>query len=289
MRTTSLPYGPDSVTWKVNMEPTIALGGGRALLLQVLHPLVAAGVEQHSNFEADPFRRGFQTIDVMLKLAFGDAETSRAQADLLRRIHTKIEGVSSDGVPYRALDVPLLLWVWATLVDASMRMYEATVRAFEPGERERYYEEQKLVAYASGVPEGACPSDVVAFDAYLAGAIASDLRPTSVAKIVAYAGRHPPLPWPLGPLAGMLTTLVTAGLLPEHLREALGYRWSRGRDRAMRALFAVLRVLSAVTPRRVRHVPNRYLINRRTPLGLWSGRPVRLPAELRAGLHQSAD
>lgn len=53
---TGLPFRPGSVSWKVNMEPFIALGGGRALLLQVLHPLVAAGVEQHSNFTEDPFR-----------------------------------------------------------------------------------------------------------------------------------------------------------------------------------------------------------------------------------------
>lgn len=70
------------------MEPFIALGGGRALLLQVLHPLVAAGVEQHSNFTEDPFARGVSTIDVMLKLAFGDPATSKRQADLLRRIHS---------------------------------------------------------------------------------------------------------------------------------------------------------------------------------------------------------
>lgn len=262
------------------MEPVIALGGGRALLLQVLHPLVAAGVEQHSDFQADPFRRGFRTVDVMLKLAFGDAATSKRQADLLRAIHTKVEGVSSAGVPYRALDPELLLWVWATLVDVSMLMYERTVRPFEPGERERYYEEQKLVAYASGVPHLACPRTCSDFESYVARTIASDLSVTSVARIVAYAGRHPPLPWPLGPVAGMLTTLVTAGLLPPHLRAALGYRWSSRHQLAMWTLFAVLRALARITPRRLREVPNRYLVRRKTPLGLWRGRSVRLPANL---------
>src|SRR5207245_8523126 len=110
----SLPFRKGSVTWKVNMEPVIALGGGRALLLQVLHPLVAAGVEQHSNFAQDPFRRGFRTADVMLKLAFGDEQVSQRQSDLLRRMHERVRGVSADGVAYDAMDPSLLVWVWAT-------------------------------------------------------------------------------------------------------------------------------------------------------------------------------
>src|SRR5687768_3603162 len=78
----SLPFGKDSMTWTVNMEPVLGLGGGRALLLQVLHPLVAAGVEQHSTFAQDPFRRGFRTADMMLKLAFGEPTVSARQADI---------------------------------------------------------------------------------------------------------------------------------------------------------------------------------------------------------------
>src|SRR5438094_868133 len=120
----SLPFHKDSMTWKVNMEPIVGLGGGRALLLQVLHPLVAAGVEQHSNFAQDPFRRGFQTADMMLKLAFGDESVSARQVELLRRMHEKVQGTSDEGIPYRAMDPQLLLWVWATLVDVSVLMYE---------------------------------------------------------------------------------------------------------------------------------------------------------------------
>src|SRR5690349_1675624 len=96
----SLPFRRGSMAWRVNMEPVIALGGGRALLLQVLHPLVAAGVDQHSNFAQDPFRRGFRTADMMLKLAFGDQDISRRQSVALQRIHQRIKGVSAEGVPY---------------------------------------------------------------------------------------------------------------------------------------------------------------------------------------------
>jgi uncharacterized protein (DUF2236 family) len=277
-----LPFAKDSMTWIVNMEPIVGLGGGRALLLQVLHPLVAAGVEQHSNFAQDPFRRGFRTADVMLKLAFGDESVSARQTELLRRLHEKVQGTSDDGVPYRAMNPDLLLWVWATLVDVSVLMYERGVRRLTAREREHYYQEQKLVAYACGVPEGGCPATYADLVAYMQRAIASDLRVTQTARLVAYAGRHPPLPRPLGAVAGAVGTLFSAGLLPEQFREELGYTWSPRKERVLRALLFVSRVLAKVVPRAVRHLPNRYLVHRKTPLGWWRNRPLQVPDDLQA-------
>jgi uncharacterized protein (DUF2236 family) len=279
---TTLPFGKGSLSWQVNMEPVIALGGGRALLLQVLHPLIAAGVEQHSNFEHDPFRRGFRTADMMLKLAFADPAVSARQADLLRRMHSKVKGVSSDGAPYDAMDPALLVWVWATLVDVSLRVYVQAVKPLTVQERDRYYTEQKLIAYACGVPEGACPDTFDDFDAYIRSVLDHELRVTKVARVVAFAGKHPPLPWPLGPLAGAVGTFFTAALLPPRFREQLGYRWSSRNERVLRAFFRSSRLAAAVIPRQVRHVPNRYLTKRKTPLGWWRNRPVRLPGELSA-------
>lgn len=277
---TALPFRKGSLTWTINMEPVIALGGGRALVLQVLHPLVAAGVEQHSNFEHDPFRRGFRTADVMLKLAFGEPPVSARQADLLRRMHDKVKGVSSDGVPYEAMEPSLLLWVWATLVDVSLRMYERAVRPLTPLERGRYYEEQKLIAYACGIPEGGCPATHEDFARYMQGVIGDDLRVTKVARVVAFAGRHPPLWWPLGPLAGALGSFFTAAFLPERFRDPLGYTWSPWKERLLRIVFALSRATAKVIPRPIRHLPNRYLIARKTPLGWWRHRAVRVPDEL---------
>jgi uncharacterized protein (DUF2236 family) len=276
----ALPFREGSMTWRINMEPVIALGGGRALLLQVLHPLVAAGVEQHSNFAQDPFRRGFRTADMMLKLAFGDEDVSRRQSAALQRMHRRIKGVSSDGVAYDAMDPALLVWVWATLVDASLLLYENAVAPLSAVERDRYYEEQKLIAYACGVPVGACPATYGEFTAYLRRTIESTLRVTPTARIVAFAGRHPPLPWPLGPLAGIAGTFFTAALLPDEFRAQLGYRWSPARQRFLELFFSASRVIARITPARVRHLQNRYLIRRRTPLGWWRDRAIRLPDEL---------
>jgi uncharacterized protein (DUF2236 family) len=262
------------------MEPVIALGGGRALLLQVLHPLVAAGVDQHSNFAQDPFRRGFRTADMMLKLAFGGETVSRKQSAALQRMHQHIKGVSPDGVPYDAMNPSLLVWVWATLVDVSLLMYESAVEQLTDLERNRYYEEQKLIAYACGVPEGACPATYDDFTAHMQRTIDHDLRVTTTARLVAFAGRHPPLPWPLGALVGIVGTFFTAALLPEPYRAELGYKWSSARQRVLDVCFALSRLVARATPARLRYVQNRYLVKRRTPLGWWRNRPIRVPDEL---------
>jgi len=279
-RPEGLPFRPGSMTWQVNMEPIIGLGGGRALLLQVLHPLVAAGVEQHSTFEQDPFRRGFRTADMMLKIAFAEPSVSQKQAGLLRKMHEKVKGVSSDGVAYNAMDPTLLLWVWATLVEVSLLMYERGVRPLSDVERDRYYEEQKLVAAASGIPSGVCPETYDDFVKYFEHAIDEDLRVTKTARIVAFAGGHPPLPFPLRRLGGFVGTFFTAALLPERFRDALGYEWSPARERALRAFFLASRAGSRILPSGLRRLPNRYLTKRKTPLGWWRHRRVDVPDEI---------
>jgi uncharacterized protein (DUF2236 family) len=170
----------------VTTEPSvIAFGGPRALLLQVLHPLVAAGVEDHSDYEAHPWRRLFRTLDTVLKLAFADAETSAQREQMLHRRHLTVTGVSSDGVAYEALDPDLLLWVWATLIDTAVLVYELAVTPLLAAEREAYYEEQKLVAYACGVPEGRCPETWDDFRAYVQATIDTSLRVTETTRKVA--------------------------------------------------------------------------------------------------------
>ena len=69
--------GPGSITWKINREVIVVAGWGRAILLQLAHPAVAAGVHDHSSFRGSlrsSFRRLHSTIGAMLSLTFGDTE-----------------------------------------------------------------------------------------------------------------------------------------------------------------------------------------------------------------------
>ena len=246
--------GPETLTWRVNHEPVAFMGGGRALLLQVAHPLVAAGVEQHSNYEVDPWGRLYGTLDTVVKVVFGNAERSEEAAARLRRRHDQVKGVSEDGVAYDAHDPELLLWVWATLVDTARLLYERCVRPLSDEERERYYQEQKLFAYSCGVPDGACPEGHADFVAYFARTVADELRVTSGAQAVARSLVHPPIPRPLRALFAP-TVLVTAGLLPPRVRAEYGFAWGPRRQRRLGAWLTAVRWTMRLMPRAVRALP----------------------------------
>ena len=101
----------DSVARRINRESFLLLGGTAALLMQVAHPLVAAGVDQHSDFRRAPVPRLLRTVDTTLAIVFGE----RAEADRafrrIDRVHAPVRGSAADGRSYRARDPRLLLWV----------------------------------------------------------------------------------------------------------------------------------------------------------------------------------
>jgi uncharacterized protein (DUF2236 family) len=72
------PY--PSVARKINRERVVLLGWGRAILLQIAHPLVAAAVADHSPFGEDLrgyLQRARRTVGAMLRLTFGTDDEAR--------------------------------------------------------------------------------------------------------------------------------------------------------------------------------------------------------------------
>jgi uncharacterized protein (DUF2236 family) len=246
--------GPDTVSWRVNREGVVLAGGGRALLLQVAHPQVAAGVEQHSNYQSEPWGRLYRTLDTTFKITFGDAETSARASARLQGRHRTVRGTDDTGAAYDARDPALLLWVWATLVESAVVVYERCVAPLSRADRERHYEEQQLFALACGIPDGGWPDGLDAFEDYYATMLADELRVTAAARAVAHAIVHPRLPGPLRP-AMAPNTLLTAGLLPPALRAAYGLAWSPRRERLLELTLTGLRLGGRATPRVLRHAP----------------------------------
>jgi uncharacterized protein (DUF2236 family) len=245
---------PGSVAWRVNGEAVLLLGGGRALILQVAHPKVAAGVAQHSNYHADPWGRLYRTLDVTLKIAFGSPETSREAAERLRRVHMRVAGVDDQGEPYAALDPDLLLWVHATNVDTALLFYRRYVHELRPSEQNRYYEEMKSLGEPYGLPREHMPVDLAAFRRYFARTVETELRVTDTTREVADSVLDPGLPraaWP----AQELTRLVTIGTLPDGLRADLGLEWGGGRERLLNGSQAAVRRLLPVLPALFRRLP----------------------------------
>src|SRR4030081_1974480 len=96
-------FGEDSITRRVNRENILLLGGGRALLMQLAHPKVAAGVDEHSDFRSHSIRRVRRTIRRTMAIGFGDRETALGAARAVNQVHANVRGQD-----YRALDPDLL-------------------------------------------------------------------------------------------------------------------------------------------------------------------------------------
>ncbi len=247
-------FDPGSLTWRVNGEAVLLLGGGRALLLQVAHPGVAAGVTEFSNYRADPWRRLYRTLDTTLSIVFGDDEASGAASARLRRVHTRIAGTDDRGEPYRALDPELLLWVHATLIDTSLSIYTRYVARLTPDELAEYYEEMKTLGEAYSIPREAMPADYEAFRRYWDSMLDGGLRVTETTHDVADAVLRPdltPLAWP----AVELLRMVTVGTLPAGLRADLDLAWGPGRERALAGSQLAVRRLMPLLPALVRRFP----------------------------------
>ena len=233
-------FGPDSEAWRLDREAMLLLGAGpRALLLQIAHPHVAAGVAEHSNFRADPWRRLDGTVRSYLRIVYGSTARARGEIRRLNELHRSIVGPG-----YAARDPELSLWVHATLVDSTIVSYD---RWLEPMSRERqarYYRETLPIGRAFGIPAGLLPPDLDAFEAYTAAMLAPSgpVHVTPVARELAGVILRPPL----APLAGLMPPLEAVarpilrtvpvrayswsmwpalGLLPAGVREEYGLHW----------------------------------------------------------------
>ena len=222
-------YGPESEAWRLNREAMLLLGAGpRALLLQLAHPLVAAGVDEHSDFRLDPWRRLQGTLRSYLTIVYGTATAARAEIRRLNGLHRSIAGAG-----YTARDPDLALWVHATLVDTTIAAYDAWLEPMPRDQRARYYAETLPIGRAFGVPADLLPPDLSAFESYVASMLAPDgpIRVSPVARDLADAVLHPPLGPVMPALAAVparfyaWTLWPSIGLLPATVRTDYGFGW----------------------------------------------------------------
>jgi uncharacterized protein (DUF2236 family) len=243
-------YRPDSITWRVNQEPVLLLGGGRALLMQIAHPGVAAGVADHSDFRQRPVARLLRTLELTLALTFGSRDEALAAARHINAVHQRVRGPG-----YSATDPRLLLWVHATLIDSALETYATFVRPLSRAEREAYYREAKLVGGLLGLPNSRYPPELHHFEAYVRAMLEGDeLRVDRRARDLAAAVLRPRLQR-VPPHAFRPVEAVTAALLPAVLRQAYGLRWGPVERLGIRVMRLGLPVAFRAMPPRLRQVP----------------------------------
>lgn len=242
--TTILPE--PSVARRVDREMFVLLGGMTALLMQVAHPLVAAGVDQHSDFRTNAVGRLRRTLNTTLAVVFGDDRSATTAIERMNSVHARVRGTSESGRRYAALDPRLLLWVQTTLVLTSLRLYERVMGPLTSVERETYWEETKPIARLLGIPPKLLPETLAGLEAFEREMLANEVRPDATARGVAHDVLRPfrwipaPLYWPSDALA--------ASLLPPPLRRALGLRYGTPERMLFRAVIVTVRTMRRVLP-----------------------------------------
>lgn len=209
-------FPPGSAIQRVHGDASMFVGGMRALLLQSLHPLAMAAVDQHSGYRGDPWGRLQRTSTFLAETTFGTIEDSDRAIALVRSVHRRIVGVAADGRPYAASDPHLLRWVHVAEVDSFLRAHDRYgADPLDAGGRDAY------VAEIAHVARGLGASDVPETVAELAEVLASyrpELAGTPEARRAArFVLIHPPVPLALRGPYGLLSAAAVA-MMP---------RWSR--------------------------------------------------------------
>ena len=255
-------FRPDSMVRRLGNSPvTPFLGGGTAVLLQVAHPLVAAGVVEHSGYDRDLWRRLVRTLRALYLITFGDKHEAEHTGATVRAVHERVRGATRErlgpfppGTEYSASDPDLMLWVHATLVHSSLAAYERFVRHLSEQERQQYVVEMNLVAQLFGVPAHVLPPTYSSFREYFESQLASDvITVTGPAREVASIILASPMPAPLRLLVPA-HRLATARLLPSELRSEYGLRWSGARELALPLAGGAVRYGSAPALRIAAHL-----------------------------------
>jgi uncharacterized protein (DUF2236 family) len=240
-----------SVSWRINAERLMLLAWSRAILLQFAHPLIAAGVHDHSTFRQSavaPLVRLHHTVRAMVSLTFGDDVRREETLERIRSIHRRVNGRLADsvgpfpaGTPYSAEDPALVLWVHATLLDSIVPLYDALVAPLGDDARDAYCAESAAVAIALGAIEADTPRRWRDLRAYMERMLRSpEITVGPQARALAAAVLAPPIRALLWP--GLtVNRLVAVGTLPARVRDEYGFAWTPREARRLARVTAAVR------------------------------------------------
>jgi uncharacterized protein (DUF2236 family) len=257
--------------WQRLADDRALLIGGATLVLQVAEPTVGSGVEQHSNFRAEPWRRLYGTLVSLSTVVYGTTAEARAEAERLRSMHRPVRGVDAQGRPYAALRPAPWAWVHGTLAWSVIRLNEVFRTPFTEAEAEQYWREWLTVGRLLGVRDGDLPGTYAGFLAMIDDAARNHLQDNrSVRDVIAAVSAIPaPFRLPvLGPVwrttigrpVGSLSRLVTVAALPPALAERLDLRLSAGEQRRLAGFVALVAGTRRLAPPALRPGPAAVLI-----------------------------
>ena len=254
-------FGPGSLTWRLSREAVVFLGGGRAALLQLAHPIVAQAVAEHSRAAEDTFGRFLRTFEHVFAMVYGDLDSALDSARRVHRLHARVRGAVSEttgsvaaGTRYEANAPEVLRWVHATLFETTLEIYELVLWPLSADEKDAYYGETKRFAALFGIPDRLLPPDWPAFEGYWRGMLSSpEITVSPAARRLARSLLHPSGTW-IGPGWDWFRA-ITARLLPPRLREEFGLPFGSVEQALAEGSLGALRATWWLLPGSLRWLP----------------------------------
>ncbi|MFI0354802.1 oxygenase MpaB family protein [Actinomadura sp. 9N407] len=259
--------GPDSLIWRYAGDWRGALTSRATLLLQVAHPVVGAGVGDHSAFLEDRWGRLTRTIESTIDfLGYRGEERGRDEAARLRELHKDIKGVDAQGRRYHALNPEAYLWVHATLLHGMIQTQRLFGRPIPPHRERVLYEEWAQLALALGITKRHIPEGPEEFRDYFGTVVRERLEFNDTVRLLIDLDHKPLPPPPKWPLPGFAWTGLAVpstvmlrklgvGSLPPVLRERFELPWTAGDERRFRHFARTMRMADGVMIDRLRYTP----------------------------------
>jgi uncharacterized protein (DUF2236 family) len=245
-------FSPKSVFWRVNREIACGLAAPRAVLMQIAHPLVAAGVAEHSNFSRHRFARLYRTAMAATAITYGSRDFALRAVRTINQKHRAVHGVLKAGsgifpagTPYDANDPELKLWVLNTITESTLLAYELFVSRLSSEERRQYYSDSLVTADLFDIPSKVVPQTYDDFLEYMnrmmrSGAIQVSDQARNIAR--ALFARTPS-----GLLLFAGSTLGIA-MLPERIRHEFGFEWRLEQKPWLRRIPGICRAVRRYVP-----------------------------------------
>ncbi|MET8469257.1 oxygenase MpaB family protein [Streptomyces sp. NPDC006422] len=253
------------ILWDTAGDIRALLALPAAFVLQVAHPAVGAGVDDHSVFRTDPWGRGERSLTSVMLWVYG-GEAAAEEGRRLRRLHRTIRGTDPHGRRYHALTPAYYAWVHATGYPVSRYARRYFAEPFTPEEDRRFYEEWLMVGRILGIHDRDMPQTPEEFWPYYRKMLAEEVeRNAVVAELTNPTRALPPPPghhpllrflWPVvRPALTRSMSFLSVGLLPPEAREAIGLPWTPRQERRLRHVAALVRLVAPRLPERFRYLP----------------------------------
>lgn len=261
------PLGPDSLTWQDFGSWRFNLMLPQAFVLQVSHPIVDAGVDEHSVYKTDPWGRARRSTALLWPIVYARPQKAIEMGVKLYDLHRSIKGVDKNGNKYFSLDPEAYSWVHITGYDATIRMHEMLGKSPTEEQREQMFIEWRQLGGLMGIRDQDLPATRDEYWEYFDHMIKDKLVMGDVAKDLLAHNHYleipkPPVDWlpefawkMIRAVVGPFLRFNLRATLPPQYRERFDIPWTRRDQRLFKAWCRFYRVMYSLTPKKRRLIP----------------------------------